>query len=407
MLEDNPVAKQYEKWVYPPPIMDLNTPEARSYKDGGDPDLLFYTYWPDQDYRNNLDILVAGCGSNAAARYAFNHPQARVTGLDLSSASLAHEAYLKEKHQLRNLSLYQGQLENISTLQQSFDFIDVSGVLHHLGDPVAGLKALAQVLRPQGTIAVMVYGQYGRSGVYMLQEMFRMMGLGQNEHDLTIVKQALDNLPRHHILQNYIQRDQDVLFDAGLVDTFLHPQDQAFTVSDCLKLVSQAGLKFMGWWDNLLYYPEGQLKMNSGLYQRLEQLKEQTLWQLMEIFNGSLGQHAFCVCRPERPENSYKIDFRDDRFLDYVPVMRSQVVQEQSERITLWRQPYPACTLDQGLSAFVGQIDGKRTIAECLQRLLPSLDRQRYHPKELARYAFRCLWRKSDIFLRLPSESRA
>jgi SAM-dependent methyltransferase len=130
--ENSPVARQYEKWVYPFPIADLDAPDARSKRDGGDFARNWHTFWPDRPPREDLDVLVAGCGSNAAARYAFNHPQARVTGVDLSSSSLAHEAYLKDKHHLRNLTLHQGRIEDVSSLDRDFDFIDVAGVLHHL-----------------------------------------------------------------------------------------------------------------------------------------------------------------------------------------------------------------------------------------------------------------------------------
>lgn len=70
--ETAPVAKQYEKWVYPFPIQDLSKPEVRKKRDGGDYTTNWLTFWPNQEPREDLDVLIAGCGSNAAARYAFN-----------------------------------------------------------------------------------------------------------------------------------------------------------------------------------------------------------------------------------------------------------------------------------------------------------------------------------------------
>ena len=206
--------------MYPFPIPDLDAPDVRTRRDGGDFERNWYTFWPDRPYREDLDVLVAGCGSNAAARYAFNHRKACVTGIDLSSASLAHEAYLKDKHRLDNLALHQARIEDVSSLAQDFDFIDVSGVLHHLSDPVGGLAALAGVLRPEGTIAVMIYGQWGRTGVYMLQEMSRLLGLGQSEQDVLTVKQTLASLPKRHAIQDYVSRAPDLNYDAGLVDSY-------------------------------------------------------------------------------------------------------------------------------------------------------------------------------------------
>jgi SAM-dependent methyltransferase len=401
--ESGAVASQYEKWVYPFPIADLDAPDVRARRDGGDFERNWYTFWPDRAPREDLDVLVAGCGSNAAARYAFNHPKARVTGIDLSSASLAHEAYLKDKHRLDNLTLRQARIEDVASLARDFDFIDASGVLHHLPDPVGGLRALARVLRPEGTISVMVYGQYGRTGVYMLQEMFRLLGLGQTEQDVVAVKQALASLPKHHAIQDYIGRAPDLKYDAGLVDSFLHRQDRAYTVAQCLDFARQAGTTFMHWWENILYYPEGQLNVNHDFYRRVNALPEQSIWQFMELFNGTLGQHNFCVCHPARPTSSYQINFGTGAFMDYVPFLRCREVAPKADVpagcIAVERKPRPAYTLSAPASALFRQIDGTKSVRECFAASgLESKD-----PESICRATFQYLWRLSYIFLRVPS----
>ena len=99
----DPVQSQYEKWPYPVPPDDLTSPRFgvpySRYQDLQD---LYWAFWPDRPHRQDLDILVAGCGTAAAAAYAFLHPQARVVGIDVSSSSLAHEEFLKRKHALQN-----------------------------------------------------------------------------------------------------------------------------------------------------------------------------------------------------------------------------------------------------------------------------------------------------------------
>ena len=401
--ESGAVASQYEKWVYPFPIADLDAPDVRTRRDGGDFERNWYTFWPDRTPHEDLDVLVAGCGSNAAARYAFNHPKARVTGIDLSSASLAHEAYLMDKHRLDNLTLRQTRIEDVASLARDFDFIDASGVLHHLPDPVGGLKALARVLRPEGTIALMVYGQYGRTGVYMLQEMFRLLGLGQTEQDVVAVKQTLASLPKRHVIQDYIGRAPDLKYDAGLVDSFLHRQDRAYTVAQCLDFARQAETTFMHWWENILYYPEGQLNMNHDFYRKVSAMPEESIWQFMELFNGTLGQHNFCVCHPERPRSSYQIDFSTGAFMDYVPVLRCKEIEPKpgvpAGCAVVERKPRPAYTLDPPASALFRQINGKKSVRECFAGSgLSSKDAQ-----AICRETFRHLWRLSYIFLRIGS----
>ena len=54
-------------------------------------------------YRADLDILVAGCGTWQAAKYAVCRPDARVVGIDVSTTSLEHTGQLKRKYNLTNL----------------------------------------------------------------------------------------------------------------------------------------------------------------------------------------------------------------------------------------------------------------------------------------------------------------
>ena len=221
-----------------------------------------------------------------------------------------------------------------------------------------------------------------------------------------IVKETLAVLPKHHVVLGYLNRARDTKYDAGLVDTFLHAQDTAYTVAGCLDLVAQAGLNFMGWWDNLLYYPEGQLNLKTRLYGEITALPERLAWQFMELFNGTLGQHCFCVCRLERAERSYKIDFNGNAFMDYVPVRRcEQVLPEAGGRedsITVQRKPWPPYVLDATTSALYREIDGSTSISGCFDRAqLSSECRQNHEP--ICRAAFRYLWRLGNIFLRIPA----
>lgn len=98
------IARQYERWVYPRPVLDLHEHEAR-LRCSANPSAQHLAFWPDRDYPQGLQILSAGCGANQAAAIAFQNPTAQVLGIDVSASSLAHEELLKSKYQLTNLEL--------------------------------------------------------------------------------------------------------------------------------------------------------------------------------------------------------------------------------------------------------------------------------------------------------------
>ena len=193
MSTSDPVAEQYDRWVYPKPIEDLAEWSRAGHRQAADPQLMADEFWPDRGYRDGLEILVAGCGANQAAAIAHSNPSARVVGTDVSASSLEHEKRLKKQHGLDNLELRELPIERTVDLDRDFDLIVATGVLHHLADPAEGLSSLAAVLKPDGVIFLMLYARYGRAGAYMLQDFFRRLGLDQSPDDVALVGSRADD----------------------------------------------------------------------------------------------------------------------------------------------------------------------------------------------------------------------
>jgi hypothetical protein len=60
-----------------------------------------------------------------------------------------------------------------------------------LPDPDAGLRALRNVLKPDGAMQLMVYATYGRAGIYMLREFCRRVGIQATDEGIREVIVAL------------------------------------------------------------------------------------------------------------------------------------------------------------------------------------------------------------------------
>jgi hypothetical protein len=70
--------------------------------------------------------------------------------------------------------------------------------------------------------------------------------------------------------------------------------------------------------------------------------------------------HFFMACRPERPKESYTIDFSSDGALDYVPMMRLRCGLVGSDIV----KPGGRHTLNAAQLPYVQHVDGRRTIRE-------------------------------------------
>ena len=150
------------------------------------------------------------------------------------------------------------------------------------------------------------------------------MGLRQDDASVHIVEETISVLPAKHPLRTYFKTEGDweLLYDAAVVDTFLHGRDRSYDVDDCLDLVTSAGLEFQGWLINAPYYPHDLFRPGTGAYDALTELPERQLWLVMERLHMFAACHFLMACRPERPKEIYTIDFSAPACLDYVPMMR-------------------------------------------------------------------------------------
>ena len=388
------VAEQYEAFAYPAPFADLAEEIAKGYFQIGDPSLYGPILWPRGKPGRKLRILVAGCGTVQAAYAALSNPNDEVVGIDLSAASLAHERYLQDKHDLRNLKLFQGDLIEVGALGGTFDVILCTGVLHHLADPAAGLAALRDVLAPDGVMMLMLYGATVRTGVYMLQDAFQRMGIAQSSDGVAKVRQILSELPSRHYAQDYIRAAVELKNDTAVVDTFLHPQDRAYTIPQLLELIETTGLRFQNWVDNYVYWRNGAWGPESAVAAAVDPLPPREHWAAVEMLRQAAGVHFFTACMSEVAI----VDFNSGDWRRFVP-HRAPGLSKVSEK-SFRRGP---CELDcEDLEAFViDGVDGVRTIAEIVDvpalEEIPAADRD-----EFARRYFEHLWKLGHVMIALP-----
>ena len=406
-MNDNPradvVTRQYERYRYPQPIQDLEEWLPDNWE-WFDPSHAHRVLWPDREYKTDLDILIAGCGTNQASVFAFMNPDAKVVAVDISQPSLDHQQYLKDKHGLFNLELHLLPIEELPTLGLDFDLIVSTGVLHHMADPQVGMNAVASCLRPDGAMAIMLYAKYGRVGLELLQSFFRDMGLGQNESSIAMVRETLSLLSADHLVQPYLKMARNLQSDAVLVDTFLHGRERSYTVDDCIELVTTAGLVFQGWFNKAPYYPHDLFAQPNTVYPAINALPEPTLWSAIERLNTMNACHFFMACRPERPKESYAIDFSAEDCLDYAPLMRMRCGLSGTEIFRSdWRVPLNSAQLP-----FVQQVDGHRTIRDIAAAVHSEASSRgsQADVEKFARKLFQALWRLDFLAMALNPGSQ-
>jgi hypothetical protein len=298
-------------------------------------------------------------------------PAARVTGIDLSATSIARTEDLKRKHGLRNLELRQLPVERASQLGAQFDQIVCTGVLHHLADPDAGLRALRQVLAPGGRLHLMVYAPYGRTGIYMIQDFCRRLGIGADEAEIAQLMTALEAMPSGHPLRTLLREAPDFRDAASIADALLHPRDRAYSVPQLFELLAGARLSFGRWIKQAPYAAGCGALSRVPQAKRLAQLSPAEQAITAELFRGTMVRHSVVAHRDD--DAAAAMSFTGDAWRRYVPIRVPDTIAVE-ERLP----PGAAAVLinrghtytdlylpiDERQKRLLDAIDGQRTIDE-------------------------------------------
>lgn len=392
------VREFYDRYPYPRPVESLDD-YRRLWTDRGRRRADYHLFWPGRPYTENFSILVAGCGTSQAAKHAIRWPGAQVTGIDLSATSIRCTEELKKKYNLINLQLHHLPIDRVSELKANFDQIVCTGVLHHLHDPDAGLTALRSVLKPDGALHLMVYAPYGRTGIYMLQEFCRRLGIRASDRGIHELIDALRALPKGHPLETLLREAPDFQHEAALADALLHPQDRAYSVPQLFEFLARGKMKFGRWIRQAPY--SGQCGALAQIPQapRLAELSAAGQYAVAELFRGTMVRHSLIAYRDDVPEVGRRVSFAGDDWLRYVPIRMPETICVE-ERLphgaagVLINQSHTYTDLLMAIDArekeLFDAIDGERSIEEINEFVMPFV-RQEYRVEPASRL-FEWLW---------------
>ncbi|HET7409780.1 MAG TPA: class I SAM-dependent methyltransferase [Paracoccaceae bacterium] len=312
---DDPVRRQYEALPYPERDP---ADEARRLIEGSPShpvEIDHFLFRGRRDWSRPFRALVAGGGTGdglvmLAQKLADIGCPAELTYLDLSAAS---RAVAEARMAARGLSarFVTGDLARAPEFGP-FDYIDCCGVLHHLPEPDAGFRALAEALSPEGGMGLMVYAPYGRTGVYPLQAAFgALLGGDAPAERVRLARAALGALPPSHpFLRNEVLGDHRES-DAGLHDLLLNARDRAYTVAELCAALDRAGLELVSFIEPARYDPLRYLSEGADYARRVDALEPVARMAVAEQLAGNIKTHVAYVApkgrgrteaRPTAPE---------------------------------------------------------------------------------------------------------
>lgn len=339
------VRGQYE--ILPYPMRDYRRErEVLHTSDNASLDSINHEGWGGRrDLRaKGTRFLIAGQGTGDTTVFLAEQlrgSDAEIVSIDLSTASIGICKKRLAERGLTNVTVHHMSILDLPTAGLGqFDFIESSGVLHHLADPEEGLRALASVLKDDGLMSIMVYALYGRLPVYMMQALMQYLMTPETHPQvkLEVARAFFAELPKTHAMKHaygWFALDIEDESGSGIYDLVLHSTDRAYTVPQLYEWMASAGLSignFCGEWEgNAAYTPE--TYTDSPLLKALVRDRATMDRQaIAELMSGSLIKHIFYASKqPKMPaqfadDMVVSLGFRQRAFTQFTRELVAELV---------------------------------------------------------------------------------
>ena len=227
-------------------------------------------------------ILIAGCGTGQQSITTVSRfSDCQVTAVDLSLASLAYAKRKTTELGITNIEYLQADILSLNQLEQKFDIIESTGVLHHMNDPMAGWRVLTNLLKPGGLMKIALYSELARQHIAEVRKKISLLRVGTSKSEIRKFRQSLaESNEKNH---QRLTKSNDFFNLSTLRDLIFHVQEHRFSLPKIKNCLDELGLKFCG------FENRDTISNYRGFHGKDADIYDLTQWHQYEERN----QHAF------------------------------------------------------------------------------------------------------------------
>ena len=128
-----------------------------------------------------------------------------------------------------------------------FDLIECGGVLHHLGNPLAGWRVLVDLLRPGGLMMIGLYSETARQDIIDGRALIAEKGYTTSPEDIRLCRQdIIDMAEDGNRKMAKLCNTKDFFNISECRDLLFHVQEHRFTLPKIEAALTALKLKFLG-----------------------------------------------------------------------------------------------------------------------------------------------------------------
>lgn len=302
------VQQLYDTYPFPPETLLDEPPPGYNWRWNWP---VAYSFCTGQKPKNQaIRILDAGCGTGVGTDYLVHlNPEAHITAIDLSSGALEVAQERCQRSGADRVTFHHLSIYDVGQLEGEFDLINCVGVLHHLPDPIRGIKALASKLAQGGLFHIFVYAELGRWEIQLMQKAIGLLQQNSTldqptgetyQEGVKIGRQIFAALPENNrILKREKERwAMENHRDASFADMYVHPQEIDYNIDTLFEFIDASGLEFLGFSNVDYWNVERLLGKQPELMERAKQLSDRQRYRLIELLDPEVTHYEFFLTRP-------------------------------------------------------------------------------------------------------------
>ena len=202
------------------------------------------------DKFNRPNILIAGCGTGKHSLIANDYVNANIFANDLSLSSLAYAKRKSEEVGMKNINFLQADILDLKKLNKKFDLIESVGVIHHMKNPLKGLRVLKDLLEPHGLIRLGIYSELARDDIIKIRQLIKKKKYKNTSKDIKKFREIIFDEESSKLLKKVLYR-RDFYSTSTARDLMFHVQESRFTLPEISKILDELDLEFIGFDDFL------------------------------------------------------------------------------------------------------------------------------------------------------------
>jgi ubiquinone/menaquinone biosynthesis C-methylase UbiE len=179
-------------------------------------------------------VIEVGSGTSQLSIALASGTNNLVVAFDPTLESLRLGSDFSRKSGVSNCIFVNGDIFSNPFLDEYFDIVWCSGVLHHTENPKKGFEVITTWLKTEGYVVIGLYNLYGRIRTIFRQKLFRLLGSGKFAK---LIVSLLDPTLRQDISNEKKK--------AWFQDQYQHPVESLHTLDEVLGWFDENNIEFV------------------------------------------------------------------------------------------------------------------------------------------------------------------